>query len=102
MRDDEKMSFVAIAAKLGVSPSTVTRAYDHLRPETVRKAVENGTSARRGQVSRLGEEVIQKIREQLEAGTEAKEIAKQLGCGTSTVYRVRRKMNAEANQDQAT
>ncbi len=102
MRDDEKISFIKIAAKLGVSRSTVTRAYDNLRPETVRKAAEKGTLPQRGRYSHLGEEVFQKIRELLNAGTKPKEIAKQLGCGTRTVHRVRGKMNAEAGKGQAT
>jgi hypothetical protein len=101
LRDEDKMSFVKIAATLGVSLSTVKRAYDDLRPEAVHEAAENGTLPQRGRYSHLGVDVFQKIRKMLSTGTKPKEIAKSLGCGTSTVYRVRRKMKAEVDEDQA-
>ena len=85
----QKMSFAKIATKLGVSEATVTRAYDHGCPKAAREAVENGTPSKRGSYSHLGEKVFQKIRKLLRAGMEVKEIAQKVGCGTSTVYRLR-------------
>ena len=37
----------------------------------------------------------------LRAGTKPKDVAATLGCGVSTVYRVRREMQVEAGEDQA-
>ncbi len=101
MRDQDRMSFAKIAAKLGVSLSTVTRAYDDARPDAVRKAAANGTLPQRGTYSHLGEDVFHKIRAMLREGRKPKEIAEALGCGTSTVHRTRRAMNAEAEKDSA-
>ena len=100
LRDEKRMSFVKIGAQLGVSDGTVRRAYDHARPEAVREAAEKGRIPWRGRYSNLDEAVFQEIRRMLRAGTKPKEIAKTLGCGTSTVYRVRGEMNAETGEDQ--
>ena len=48
--------------------------------------------------SDLGEEVFQRIRKLLGDGVKAKEIAKKVGCTTSTVYRTRREMEAESGE----
>jgi hypothetical protein len=101
LRDEKKMPFVQIAAKLGVSRATVRRAYDHWHQEAVREAVERGDSPCRGQYSHLGEDVYEEIRKLLRAGTKPSEIAAEVGCGASTVYRVRRKMQAESAEDHA-
>ena len=102
MREEEKMSFVRIAAKLGVGESTVRRAYDYIRPEAVREAAETGQTPSRGRYSHLGEDVLKEIRKLLGEGMKPKDIAKQVGCGISTVYRARREMQAEAGEDEAT
>jgi len=93
----QKMPFKQIAAKLGVGQGTVRRAFDHAQPEAVREAAERGELPRRGQYSHLGEEVYNKIRELLSKNIDAPaaEIAAAVGCGASTVNRVRQKMRAE-------
>lgn len=101
LRDEEKMSFVRIAAQLGVSDGTVRRAYDHARPEAVQEAAEQGKLPSRGRYSHLGEDVFRKIREMLRAGKKPKDIAAKVGCGPSTVYRVQRDMKTKAGDDQA-
>ena len=101
MRDEKKMSFERIAAIKGVGAATVRRAYDYGRPEAVREAAEQGTVPCRGRYSHLGEELFQEIRKMLRAGTKPKDVAATLGCGVSTVYRVRREMQVEAGEDQA-
>ena len=55
----------------------------------------------RGQYSHLGEDVYQEIRKLLRAGKKPAEIAAKVGCGTSTVYRVRRQMQDEAGEGKA-
>lgn len=95
LRDNQKMSFKKIAAKLRVTPGTARRAYDHLRPEAVSAAVERGVAPHRGRYSHLGEEVYERIRQLLRDGNQPPAIAAQVGCGTSTVYRVRREMRDE-------
>lgn len=102
LRDKKKMSIVRIAAKLGVSRGTVCRAYDHEHPQAIREAAERGEPPCRGQYSNLGEDVYDEIRKLLRAGTKPSEIAAKVGCGTSTVNRVRRKMRAETGEDRAT
>ena len=91
------MSFKKIAAKLAVSESTVLRAYDSQHRETARAAAERGETPCRGRYSHLGEDVYQQIRALLRAGKKPAEVAAQVGCGKSTVYRVRRKMQDEAD-----
>jgi len=95
LREKQKMSFKRIVAELGVGAGTVRRAYDFARPEAVREAAERGESPRRGQYSHLGEEVYQKIRELLAKDTPVTVITAEVGCGNSTVYRVRRQMQAK-------
>ncbi len=101
MREQEKMSFVKIGEKLGVSDVTAKRAYDNERPEAVQEAAEQGKEPWRGRYSHLNMEVFAEIRKSLREGQKPKEIAKRVDCGTSTVYRVRREMQAEADGDQA-
>lgn len=101
MREQEKMSFVKIGEKLGVSDVTAKRAYDNARPEAVQEAVAQGKEPWRGRYSHLNMEVFAEIRKSLREGQRPKEIAKRVGCGISTVYRVRREMQAESGDDQA-
>jgi hypothetical protein len=56
MRDEEKKSFARIANGKSVGYETVVRAYDHARPNAVRKAAENGEAPKRGGYSLLGAE----------------------------------------------
>ena len=88
LRDQEKISFRRMAKQFGVKESTVHRAHDYARPEAVRAAAELGKSPSRGHYSHLGEEVYVKIRELLRAGGKPNDVARQAGCGESTVRRV--------------
>lgn len=93
-RDVEKMSFTKIAKHFGVSTATINRAYDHARPESVRRASETGTVPRRGSYSHLGEPKKEQIRMMLQKGAGAAQVAEKVGCGASTVYRVTREMKS--------
>jgi hypothetical protein len=77
---------------LKTSRSTVTRAYDHRRPEAVRAAAERGRRPQRGQYSRLGPSAFERVRAGLIAGAHPRDIAADVGCGVSTVNRVRTEM----------
>jgi hypothetical protein len=101
MRDVQLMSFPRIAKALRVGRATVERAYDNERPEAVREAAEKGQKPRRGRFTRLPAKVFQEIRKLLSEGMKPPEVAKQLGCGVSTVCRERLAMKDEANGDQA-
>ena len=99
LRDKEQMSFLRIRTWLlkekgiSVSRSTVCRAYDLGHPDEIKEAAESGKTPQRGRYSHLGPEKYQQIRELIRAGRKTKEIAAQVGCGESTVRRVRRKMS---------
>jgi hypothetical protein len=97
----KKISFAKIAKELGIGDGTVRRAYDYGRPDAVREAAEQGETPCRGRYSHLSAEIFQNIRNLLGEGRKVKDIAQQLGCGVSTVYRVRRDMLAESGDDQA-
>ena len=101
LRDKEKMSFVKIAEKLKVSKGTVSRAYDHAHPKIVQEAAEKGETPHRGQYSHLGEEKYAQIRQLLQAGVKPTEVAKQVGCGVSTVNREKLAMQAKGNGKQS-
>ena len=95
LRDDEKWSFARISKQLGIAKSTVRRAYDYAHRDDVADAVQNGNAPSRGRYNHLGEEVYREIRRRLRKGEEPKAIADQVGCGASTVYRERRKLQSE-------
>jgi hypothetical protein len=97
MRDNQKISFVKIAKILTVGYGTVRRAYDYARLDIVRKAAERGETPHRGQYSHLGIDTYSKIRELLHAGQKPGKIAAKLQCGASTVRRVQKQMQAEAD-----
>jgi DNA invertase Pin-like site-specific DNA recombinase len=92
---DKKRSIKKIAKELNVSEQTVRRAYDDARPEAVKEAAENGERPRRGSYSHLGEDKLQEIRTRLAAGEKPPAVAKQVGCGSSTVYRIKDQMKQE-------
>ena len=102
MRDQDKIPFKQIAIIKKVGLATVCRAYDYGRPEAVREAAEKGETPRRGRYTHLGQEKFEEIRKMLGEGKKDPEIAAKVGCGTSTVGRVRRQMQAEADEGQAT
>ena len=101
MRDVQKLSFARIAARLRIGEGTVRRAYDYGHPELVREAVQNGRTPERGTYSHLGTEVYQQIRKLLQAGTKPTEVARQVGCGTSTVYRVKQQLDRQHGDNDA-
>ena len=72
--------------------STATRAYDYGRPGAVRAAAERGQRPLRGRYTHLGPLVYEQVRSGLIAGSLPQDIAADVGCGVSTVYRVRRDM----------
>lgn len=92
MRDQQKLSFKRIAEALGAGESTVRRAYDLAHPELSREAAESGKTPKRGSYSHLGNDVFNHIRKLLQAGNKPSEVAKKVGCGKSTVYRVKQQL----------
>jgi hypothetical protein len=97
LRDEKQMAFKKIADLNGISESTATRAYDHGHPEAVRDAAEQGNRPRRGLYSHLGTNTLGRIRAALEAGDRSRVVAATVGCGTSTVYRIRRSLHMANN-----
>jgi hypothetical protein len=97
LRDEGQLSFRKIGQRLGVSEATATRIYDRGNPQAVREAAQRGQKPRRGQRSRgrhsrLGPEVLERIRVGLRGGQSAGKIAAEVDCDVKTVYRVRRAM----------
>lgn len=92
LRDQQQMSLKQIAHKLGVHGNTVRRAYDHAHPDTARQAAVQGRTPPRGRYSHLGAKVKNKIRDMLKQGHRTVEIAARLGCGASTVGRIRKEI----------
>lgn len=90
-----------IAAKFGIGKATVRRAYDHAHREKVREAAETEGTPDRDSYTKPGEDVFRKIREMLVAGMKPPQIAQEVGCGRSTVYRERRRIQAEAAAEEA-
>lgn len=102
LRDQKKMPFRRIAKELKVGEATARRAYDYGRPAAVRQAAERGERPNRGSYSHLGEDVYKQIRKLLKAGWKIGRIAEKVGCGASTVGRVKQKLDREdKNHDAA-
>ena len=101
LREQQKMSFPKIAARFGVAEGTARRAYEHARPGTFRKAAKSGGSPTRGPRPNLDEDTIRKIHELIRSGAKARGIAKEVGCATSTVYRVRSRMQDTTSEERA-
>jgi DNA invertase Pin-like site-specific DNA recombinase len=101
LRNVKKWPFERIATKLGVSVSTVCRAYDFGCPDAVQDAINEGKKPRRGSSPRLGEEKHALIRKLLREGKNGTEIAAEVGCGTSTVGRVRQAMMSDPDDDKS-
>jgi DNA invertase Pin-like site-specific DNA recombinase len=95
LRHESQLSFVEIGRRLGVSAATVARIYDRGNPQAVREAAERGQTPKRGRRSRLGPEVLERIRIGLQGGQSPEKIAADVGCGVSTVYRARRAMQGK-------
>jgi predicted DNA-binding protein (UPF0251 family) len=94
LRDERRMSFKKIAQRLGVSEGTAVRAYDQGNPQAVREAADHGQKPKRGRYSHLEPEMFERIRTGLYGGQAPRKIAEEVGCGASTVYRVRQQMHA--------
>ena len=99
---DQKVPFRRIAAKLGVSESTVLRAYDHLRPDEVRESTDNGERTRRGRYLLLDEDKRREINRLLRSGATTTEIVRQVGCGRNTVCRARQRLKSQKESDRST
>jgi transposase-like protein len=89
LKEQERMSFQAIASLLGVSAPTATRAYDHARRDAGTHAAEQGRSPTRGHFSHLSSEVRRCMLEGLSSGLSVHQVAREAGCSPSTVYRIR-------------
>lgn len=96
LREEKKLTYSEIAKALGVSKSTVTRAYDCAHTELIRRAVQSGITPNRGRCGGLGDSKHEEIRRRLQRGERVAEIAEAVGCSDGTVYRQRRRLEAEA------
>ncbi len=101
MRDVKNMPMKQIASDFDVSEAVVRRAYDAGRPDAARKAAESGTRPKRGRYSRIGIDKINEVRKQLRAGKKVPDIATKVGCGKSTVYRIRDEMKTAGDGREA-
>lgn len=73
-----------------VSEATVRRAWNHANPDAVMRAVEDHKHpAERAKYRQLPEEKVKQVMLMLNEGYTVREIAKAVGCSTSTVYRLR-------------
>jgi AraC-like DNA-binding protein len=101
LRDNQKMSFLRIAATLGVSEETARRGYDHAHQACLREAIERGEPLRRGSYSHLGEEKMEAIRKSLRDGKEISTIAREVGCSDNTVRRAQKQMQVGTDTEEA-
>ena len=92
MRDQNRMSFQAITQELKISLPTVKRAYEHHRQAAVRSAAERGEKLPPTPYSHLGEAKDDQIRQLLQEGVRPEAVATTVGCGKSTVWRVKQAM----------
>ena len=91
LREQECLSFGAIAKQLVVGSATVTRAYDHGRPEGLAASTSEKRRATRGKVSNLSKAKIDRMKQLIKAGHTASDIGAEVGCSTTTVGRYRKK-----------
>jgi predicted transcriptional regulator len=101
LRDERRLSLKKIARQLGISQGTAVRAYDRGNPQAVREAAERGQKPKRGRYTHLGPEVFERIQAMLTAGQAPVKLAAEVGCGVSTVYRVRRQRHSIQAQDRS-
>jgi DNA invertase Pin-like site-specific DNA recombinase len=97
LRNEELLSFARIGKRLGISTATAVRAYDYACPSAVQVAATSGQMPRRGAYSHIGPTIYGRIKAAVEAGQRPSEIARTMGCGQSTVYRVMRKCRNVTN-----
>jgi DNA invertase Pin-like site-specific DNA recombinase len=93
-RDEGRQTFRAIASELGVSPATVTRAYDWAHRADLAAAIAEGRQPGRGRLPQHDEATHREIARLLQAGRTPDQTAREVGCGRSTVYRVRTAMRS--------
>lgn len=91
LRDEEQWSFLRIAAHLGITNGTATRAYDR-HSGTYRAAAEGGQTPDRGSYRLLDRKRLARIETMLRAGYTNNEVAEAVGCGVSTVCRERKRL----------
>ncbi|MGB1126253.1 MAG: helix-turn-helix domain-containing protein, partial [Phycisphaeraceae bacterium] len=85
------IDWLARQRDIDVSEATVRRAWDYANPEAVKQAVEvRATPTERAQYRRLSAEKIDQVKQLLAEGRGVAAIAKEVGCGKSTIYRIRR------------
>lgn len=85
------INWLAEHRDINVSIATVRRAWDYANPGAVRQAVEDRTTpADRAQHRHLSAEKIDVIKQMLVDDHRVADIAKEVGCGKNTVYRIRR------------
>ena len=102
LKDVEDWSLEKIATKMNIALSTVRKAYNHAHPEVGRDEAKKGGLPRRPRHKHLSQEKLQTIRELLKSGKKKPhEIAAEVGCGESSVRRIKKKMQAETGEDQA-
>jgi hypothetical protein len=102
LREEEDMTFpqitVYIEEQCGdkMSPAIATRAYDLARPGAAQQALAVGGCVSRGTSNMIGPDKYRKIRKMLAHIPRPKDkvIAAAVGCGTSTVGRERRRVDA--------
>lgn len=92
LRDEEHLSFPQIAARLSISNSTATRAYDFQHSRLFTEAAHLGRTPKRGRQVILGRCKHEQIVAHLADGKGVPEIARLAGCSTNTVYRTRKKL----------
>ncbi|MCA9248071.1 MAG: helix-turn-helix domain-containing protein, partial [Planctomycetales bacterium] len=109
LRDEERRSLPEIKAWLAehreitVSENTIRRAWDLEHRELIEEAAQSGVTPKRGNCCRLGVEKFDRIRALLAAGElSVMQIADEVECGASTVYRVRTKLQSESPPDEQT
>lgn len=84
-----------LTGEFGVGIATIRRAYYAGRPDLVAKAAAGGSLYRVGARPKSETEARQRVAALLNSGLTRHEIAAQVGCGLSTVYRVRAQLKRE-------
>lgn len=88
LRDGDGLTFAELAQRLGVNMSTATRAYNFAHRQDRLSAIEKGERPKNPVVPNQQSRRREEAAALLLAGVKPSEVAKRVGCGTSTVYRV--------------
>jgi transposase len=94
LRDEELLSFPRIAERIGHSAGTARRAYDWAHRDDVGSAAAGGRPYRRGRYTRLPAATHAEVTRMLAEGKRPEEVASQLKCGLSTVYRAQQALRS--------